>query len=318
MDEILSKVKNALLSMQRLSWEQGLAAQAFFECGDTHTGILLCLEAIHRRIPEGVFSIGANAGLSAEPGSCGAPMLIAYRETNEPMFLRAAQTIYGYYSETAARNRDGIAYCYSREDPESFWEKPFRIRTSALYHIAPFLAAFGKPNEAVNQVQAYQKTLYDLEKKLYRQSWNDETRSFDDKSFRSEATGWAAAAIACLLHELPAGAVEERNVLSGHFRELTDSVLLYQKNDGMFCSVLDEPESPPDCAASCMIAYAVLRAVSDGILDKVYKNRAVKTMETLIKRADQYGIIKNPLDAESKTASVAAQAFFLLAAAISS
>ncbi|MBV8276885.1 MAG: glycosyl hydrolase, partial [Verrucomicrobia bacterium] len=46
----LELVKLALLSMQRNSWEQGVAMDAFFEQGDRDVVIALAKEAAYRRI----------------------------------------------------------------------------------------------------------------------------------------------------------------------------------------------------------------------------------------------------------------------------
>ena len=46
---MLEKVSQVLLSMQRHSWEQGVAAQAFLELGVTNTANLLAREAVQRQ-----------------------------------------------------------------------------------------------------------------------------------------------------------------------------------------------------------------------------------------------------------------------------
>jgi len=44
-EQLLKQVSLALLAMQRYSWEQGVAAQAFLELGETDTAILLARDA---------------------------------------------------------------------------------------------------------------------------------------------------------------------------------------------------------------------------------------------------------------------------------
>jgi len=51
---LIEKVKAAMLCIQRLSWEQGVAAQAIYELeGVTDDVIRLCEAAVARRAPDG-------------------------------------------------------------------------------------------------------------------------------------------------------------------------------------------------------------------------------------------------------------------------
>jgi hypothetical protein len=50
---MIEKVKRALLTMQRYSWEQGVAAQAFLELGETDTVVLMAKEAALRQREDG-------------------------------------------------------------------------------------------------------------------------------------------------------------------------------------------------------------------------------------------------------------------------
>src|SRR5512140_3639069 len=62
--ERCARVRRAMLSMQRASWEQGLAAQAALEEGDAELAILLAREAVLRQGPD-----GRLAQLGADPGA---------------------------------------------------------------------------------------------------------------------------------------------------------------------------------------------------------------------------------------------------------
>lgn len=55
--ERLERVKRALLSMQRASLEQGVAAQAFLELGDGEQVFLMAKEAALRQTKEGRLSV---------------------------------------------------------------------------------------------------------------------------------------------------------------------------------------------------------------------------------------------------------------------
>ncbi len=49
----IQKVKYAMLSLQRAAWEQGVAAQALLELGETNLVVLMAQEAVLRQSPDG-------------------------------------------------------------------------------------------------------------------------------------------------------------------------------------------------------------------------------------------------------------------------
>ncbi|MBV8212107.1 MAG: hypothetical protein JOZ08_02655 [Verrucomicrobia bacterium] len=79
----LDLVKLALLSMQRNSWEQGVAMDAFFERGDRDVVIALAKEAAYRRIPDGrPAMIRPDEGIT-DPCSVGEALIFSFQETDD-------------------------------------------------------------------------------------------------------------------------------------------------------------------------------------------------------------------------------------------
>ena len=69
---LVEKVKRALLTTQRHSWEQGVAAQAFLELGDDDLVILMAKEAVLRQREDGRLGVvGANHAVT-DPAASGA------------------------------------------------------------------------------------------------------------------------------------------------------------------------------------------------------------------------------------------------------
>ena len=62
---LVEKVSTALLSMQRYSWEQGVAMQAFLEMGQFDTVCAMAFESINRSIEDGRAAvIGVTDGVT--------------------------------------------------------------------------------------------------------------------------------------------------------------------------------------------------------------------------------------------------------------
>ena len=61
----VEKAARALLAMQRHSWEQGVAMQAFLEMGDMETVTAMAFESINRSLEDGRAAvIGVTDGVT--------------------------------------------------------------------------------------------------------------------------------------------------------------------------------------------------------------------------------------------------------------
>ena len=80
--ELIRLAGMALLSMQRHSWEQGLALQAFYECGDLDMATRLCIESVNRISADGrPATLGVSDGC-VDPCSVGEPLLAVLKSLN--------------------------------------------------------------------------------------------------------------------------------------------------------------------------------------------------------------------------------------------
>ena len=71
----VEQAKRALLSMQRHSWEQGVAMQAFYEMGDMETVTAMAWEAVYRALEDGRTAVMDNDHGSTDPCAVGEPLL---------------------------------------------------------------------------------------------------------------------------------------------------------------------------------------------------------------------------------------------------
>src|ERR1700719_4094965 len=118
--------------MQRNSWEQGVAMDAFFEQGDRDVVIALAKEAANRRIPDGrPAMIRPDEGIT-DPCSVGEALIFSFRETDDKDLGDACDSLLNWALESAPRNHHGIVY-HLPNRPE-FW-------IDSMYMLPPYLAA---------------------------------------------------------------------------------------------------------------------------------------------------------------------------------
>src|SRR5258707_211156 len=105
--------------MQRNSWEQGVAMDAFFEQGDRDVVIALAKEAAYRRIPDGrPAMIRPDEGIT-DPCSVGEALIFSFRETDDKDLGDACDSLLNWALKSAPRNHNGIVY-HVPNRPE-FW-----------------------------------------------------------------------------------------------------------------------------------------------------------------------------------------------------
>jgi rhamnogalacturonyl hydrolase YesR len=122
-----------------------------------------------------------------------------------------------------------------------------------------------------------------------------------------------------VVRALPDTMSEEKNQITGYIRELLDAVLKYQRADGLFNDILDDPSSFVDTNSAQMFAYAIFRGVKGGWLDKKYLKYAQNMRQAAHKKVDAFGIVQGVCGApnfdHAGTATEGQACFLLMEAA---
>ncbi len=182
--DTIKKVINAMLSMQRRAWEQGVAAQSLLELGETDLMILLAKDAVVNQKKDGRLGLNEGDKPVADPASNGEAVLLAAKLTGDPALQKAAMKMLDFILYKAPGTSEGIIYHNYIEN---------MIWVDAFYMLPPFLAVAGHSEEAVKQLKGYRKILLDPEKKLYYHIWDQDRLRFERKLFWGVGNGWAAA-----------------------------------------------------------------------------------------------------------------------------
>lgn len=302
----MEKVKKAMLSMQRYSWEQGVAAQALLEMGDTDLVVQMAKEAALRQSDDGRLAVmGFNEAVT-DPAANGEAVLYAAKITSDPSLQKAADKMLDYLLNKAPKTKDGILY-HTTKKPQ--------IWIDSMYMGPPFLAVAGHPQEAVKQIEGFRKRLWNSEKKLYSHIWDESENRFEHKDFWGVGNGWAAAGMTRVIKALPRDMTDEKNRLAKYVKEVIDGCLAYQREDGLFYNVVDNPQTFVETNLAQMLAYSIYCGVHGGWLDDSYLKYADKMRNAVHKKVDGYGLVQGVCGApyfNSPGTATEGQAFFLL------
>lgn len=305
-DERIQKVKLAMLAMQRRAWEQGVAAQALLELKETELVVLLAKDAVVNQAKDGRLGLNGDGRPVADPAASGGPVLFAGKATGDESLTEAAQRMLQYLLYQAPKTRDGVIYHNHIEN---------MIWVDALYMVPPFLAEAGQPEEAVKQVKGYRQRLWNPERKLFYHIWDEDLQRFERKLFWGVGNGWAAAGMARVIGALPEAMKPEKELLAGFVREVIDGCLRYQREDGFFHDILDDPGTFVETNAAQMLSYTMYRGIKGGWLSEAYLPQAERIREAVYGKMDEFGLVQGVCGAPNFNrpgTATEGQAFFLL------
>lgn len=280
-DRRIEKATSAALAMQRLDWEQGILAQAMLEAGMLDRLILLTRGAMLLRVPDGRLAVEI-AGGATDPAMGGAAYAKAADYTGDSQMHSAVDGLLNWIRNKAPRSSAGVLYHVFRA-PE-MWSDGFN-------GAPPFLAAMGYYDEAILQINGFRTRLWSPEKHLLAHIWDDEKQQFQDGRFWGGGNGWAAAGLARVIRSLPDDRAQDRVRLAEFTRQIVDGCLKYQRSDGLFHDVVDQPETFVETNLAQMLAFAIYEGISAAWLPLEYRFHADNMLTAARKKMDANGFV---------------------------
>ncbi len=282
-DSTIQKVKMAMLSMQRATWEQGVAMQAMLELGETDLVILMAKDAVLRQSKDGRLAmLGEDVALS-DAASPGEAVLWAAKETGDAALMNGFNKMVDYILTKAPRTSDGIIYHFT--DIPQIW-------SDINYMLPPFLAVAGKFDEAVKQIDGTMKCLWNDDKKLLSHMWDCEKKQFVRKDCWGVGNGWSAAGITRVIRMLPGSMQTQKQKLIGYATNIVNGCLVHMREDGLFYNIVDNPDSFVETNLSQMMAYSIYRGIKGGWFDRSYKEKADKMRAAAHLKIDELGLVQ--------------------------
>ena len=279
----LDKVKMAMFTMQRATWEQGVAMQAMLELGEEELVILMAKDAVLRQSPDGRLAMLGEEFALSDACAPGEAVLWASRKTGDSTLLNGFNKLLDYVLNKAPRDKNGIIYHFTNIS---------QIWSDSIYMLPPFLVAAGKYEEAIKQIEGARSYLWNNDKKLLSHMWDCEKQEFARMDYWGVGNGWSAAGITRVIYALPDSMKEEKKKLIGYTKEIIDGCLAHIREDGLFHNIIDTPDSFVETNLSQMLAYSIYRGIKGGWIDSSYKNKADKMRTAAHFKVDDLGLVQ--------------------------
>ncbi|MCX7984827.1 MAG: glycoside hydrolase family 88 protein [Bacteroidetes bacterium] len=302
----IQKVMLAMLTMQRATWEQGVAMQALLELGAEEHVILMAKDAVLRQSEDGRLAMLGEDFALTDACAAGEAVLWSGKKTRDPSFQRAIDKLLAYIETKAPRCDDGTIYHFTNIP---------QIWSDATYMLPPFLAVVGKYEEAVRQILGIKKVLWNSDKKLLSHMWDCEKKQFARKDCWGVGNGWTAAGVTRVIRLLPPSMVHERTQLVAYVRDILDGCLAHMRSDGLYHNIVDNPQSFVETNLSQMLAYSIYRGIHGGWIEQSYKTFADTMRAAAHAKVDVYGLVQGVCGSpefDHPGTATEGQAFFLM------
>ena len=304
--ELMTRVTNALLSMQRQCWEQGVAGQALLYSGQGDWATLFAHDSVVRQIADGRPGMVEAQFASTDPGSHAEILLHAARVTGDESYTQAATRLAEWLLHTAPRAKDGTLY--HNTDAGEMW-------SDSLYMLPPTLGVYGRFDEAMRQIHGLRQRLWLADRKMYAHIWSEDRGEFRRKACWGGGNGWAAAGFARLIGMMPADMAAEREELIGYLKEVLEGCVAHQRPDGLFHDVVDDPSTFVETNLAQMLAFAIYHSVAGGWLDESWLPAAHCMREGALAKVDALGFVQGACGSphfDHSGTSTEAQSFTLM------
>jgi len=305
-DPIVEKVKLAMLSMQRATWEQGVAMQAILEKGEGQLVILMSKDAVLRQSQDGRLAMLGEEFALSDACCPGEAVLWAAKKTGDKTLMKGFDSLLDYVLHKAPRTKDGIIYHFTNIP---------QVWSDIMYMLPPFLAATGQYDEAIKQIDGARGFLWNPDKKLLSHMWDCEKQVFVRKDCWGVGNGWSAAGITRVIRALPDSMQADKKKLIGYVKDIIDGCAAHMREDGLFHNIVDNPHSFVETNLAQMLAYSIYRGIRGGWIDEGYRKKADRMRLAAHSKVDELGLVQGVCGSpefDHPGTATEGQAFFIM------
>ena len=182
-----------------------------------------------------------------------------------------------------------------RDNDRQLWDDTLFMAVLFLASAGELLERTDWVEEAHYQFLTHVRHLGDVETGLFFHGWNFIGRHHYARALWARGNAWLTIAIPELFRiSPPSGAVAR--YLTEVLNTQVAALQALQNDEGMFHTLLDDPESPIEASGTSGIAYGVLSAVRQGILADSYLSIVDRARDAILARIGPDGFLQDVSD----------------------
>ncbi|KAA8787058.1 glycoside hydrolase family 105 protein [Paenibacillus amylolyticus] len=173
-----------------------------------------------------------------------------------------------------------------------------QILIDTLFMTVLFLAKAGvhfeKPayvEEAKRQFLVHIKYLYNKQSGLFYHGWDfNENHNYGAVHW-GRGNAWYTAGVMDFLNIIPIEDVLKSYLLDTATAQVR-ALSKLQHEDGMWHTVLDDPDSYKETSATAAFGYGILKGIRYGYLDESYLDTGMRALEAVLQHIDETGVVQ--------------------------
>ncbi|WP_245809752.1 MULTISPECIES: glycoside hydrolase family 88/105 protein [Cohnella] len=219
-----------------------------------------------------------------------------YREYGAEWYRDEAVRVAEWLVAAAPRTREGAFEHTVTENaafPEQVWADTVFMAVLFLARTASLARRPDFAEEAQRQVLLHLRLLEDEDSGVLFHGWNCGTADHMSAARWTRANAWVAAGVPLILKEIePLVAVSAE--LKTRYGRLMEGLVRFQREDGLWSTVMDRPDFYRETSGSAGIGYGLWKAMDAGLIEANdrYRTSAERTLKAVMAQIDESGIVR--------------------------
>lgn len=207
-----------------------------------------------------------------------------YRYFGDPWYLETGKKIGDWMLTEAPRTREGAfehTVTENADFPEQVWADTLFMAVLFLARLAKLTSDTKYAKEAAFQLLVHLRLLQDPQTGVLFHGWNCVEGNHMSAARWTRANAWVVLACPWIAEEI-GSLIEIPIEIHERYNKLAAGLRDYQGADGLWPTVLDEPEFYRESSGSAGIAAGWLAGIRIGWLDQTYKTAAKKALKGIL------------------------------------
>ncbi|GGD56963.1 beta-galactosidase BglB [Paenibacillus nasutitermitis] len=287
---IKENVKDSIISMDVWDWSQGVGLFALYlyykETGRKE--ILGELTAwFDRHIAKGLPGKNVNTMCPL------LTMSYLYEELKRPDYLAICREWAEYVQEEMPRTpEEGLSHLTVTSANEGqLWDDTLYMTVLFLGRMGVLLGRDDYVQESMHQFLVHLKYLTDVRSGLFFHGWTFMENSHFAGALWGRGNAWYTAGLVDYLDMVPVPGGVRKFLITSLERQVETLVSL-QSEEGMWHTLLNDPDSYVESSATAGFAYGILKAVRKGYLPAKYRAPGMQALQAVRSRIDGEGMVQ--------------------------
>jgi len=276
-EDVIDRIVHKTMNMD-LTWD--------WPCGVAYYGVSAAYEntkkeeylnLLRERVDE-LINLGVPDAWTVNACAMGHCLITLYEATGEQKYWDLVMSKVNYIQKDALRFGDKVLqHTVSPENtfPEQAWADTLFMAAFVLLRVGIILEDEEMINDAINQWYWHIKYLQNLETGFYYHGYNNITKDHMSGVYWGRANAWAAYTMSQISKKLKKCYIYPRFIdVAGSLNEQLAALKAVQTENGLWRTVLDDPDSYEEVSASAGIAAAMLERGNP--LHSKYINKSIK------------------------------------------